>query len=116
VPGSPNDFADLAGNRAEPYRFSFTTAVGPTLGQTTVDKRTLREAMIRAFSTEELEILCNDVQDGLAGDGIDLQVNLDVVGGGAKPMQVLNLIEYLSRRGYLDYLVKAVRETRPGII
>jgi hypothetical protein len=82
----------------------------------TVDKRTLRGAMIKAFSTDELEILCSDVQDGLADDGIELQVNLDVIGGSSKPMQVLNLIEFLDRRGYLAYLENAVREARPGII
>lgn len=83
---------------------------------TTVDKRTLREAMLKAFSSDDLELLCSNVQDSLADSGIGLQVNLDVVGGNSKPMQVLNLIEYLNRRGYLDYLVKAVREERAGLI
>jgi hypothetical protein len=81
-----------------------------------VDKRKLRDAMIKAFSTDEIEILCSDVQVDLGRDGIDLMVNLDVIGGGSKPIQVLNLIEYLDRRGYLPYLVKAVRQARPGII
>lgn len=86
------------------------------VGQAPVNKRELREAMLKGFSSDELEFLCRNVQDSLADVGIELQVNLDVVGGGSKPMQVLNLIEYLSRRDYLDYLVKAVREARPGII
>lgn len=81
-----------------------------------VDKRTLREAMLKAFTTDDLKILCSNVQDSLADSGIELQVNLDVIGGSSKPMQVLNMIDYLSRRGYLDYLVKAVREERPGLI
>lgn len=89
---------------------------GPKPDPITVDKRTLREVMIKAFSTEDLEILCSDVQDALGDAGIDLQVNLDLIGGGGKAMQALNLIEYFSRRGYLDYLLKAVREARPGII
>ena len=72
--------------------------------------------MLKAFSSEELEILCSNMQDSISDAGIDLHVNLDVVGGNSKPMQVLNLIEYLSRRGYLDYLVRAVREERPGLI
>ncbi len=92
------------------------TGPGPKPDSTTVDKRALREAMIKAFSTEDLEILCSDVQDALGDAGIDLQVNLELVGGSGKAMQVLNLIEYFSRRGYLDYLLKAVREARPGII
>ena len=82
----------------------------------TVDKRTLGDAMIRAFSTADLEILCSDVEANLARDGTELQVNLDMVGGGNKPLQVLNLIEYLDHRGHLGYLVDAVREARPGII
>jgi hypothetical protein len=116
VPATPNDFADLAGTRAEPYRFSFTTEGGPVPGPTTVDVRTLRQVMIGAFSATELEMLCNDVQLGLADAGIMLQVNLDIVGGGSKAIQVLNLIQYLDRRGYLGYLVKAVREARPGLV
>ena len=100
-----------------------TVPIGPsqappcgTVGTTANDKRTLREAMIKAFSTDDLELLCSNVQDSLADAGIELQVNLDVIGGSSKPMQVLNLIEFLSRRGYLDYLVKAVRDERPGLI
>jgi len=81
-----------------------------------VDKRMLRDVMNKAFSSGDLDILCSDIQESLRQDGIELQVNLDVIGGSSKPLQVLNLIEYLDRRGYLAYLEKAVREARPGII
>jgi hypothetical protein len=87
-----------------------------TKGVAPVDKRALREAMMKAFSTDEIEILCSDVQEALADAGIELQVNLDVVGGNSKGVQVLNLITYLERRGYLGYLEQAVREARPGSI
>ena len=93
---------------------SFSKSIGRQ--PAAVDKRMLREVMNKAFSTGDLDILCSDVQENLRQNGIELQVNLDVVGGGSKPLQVLNLIEYLDRRGYLAYLEKAVREARPGII
>jgi hypothetical protein len=81
-----------------------------------VDKRTLREAMVQFFDMGELAALCLDVQEALKDAGIDLEVNLDMVGGEGKRTKVLNLIEYLSRRGYLPYLVSAVRNARAGII
>jgi len=87
-----------------------------TKGGAPVDKRALREAMMKAFSMDEIEILCSDVQEALAQDGVELQVNLDVIGGDSKGVQVLNLITYLERRGHLGYLEQAVREARPGIV
>jgi hypothetical protein len=117
VPASPDDFMDLAGVRAEPIRFSFTTeAPTSVLPPVAVDKRALREAIIKNFGQTDLDLLCADVEQDLANDGIDLQVNTAIVGGNSLPAQVLNLIQYLDRRAYLDYLVKAVRRARPGII
>jgi len=84
--------------------------------RTAVDKRALREAMLQALSLEDLEILCADVEQDLADDGIGVQVNLEMVGGTGKAGKTLNLIQYLDRRGYLAYLVTAVRRVRPGII
>ncbi len=81
-----------------------------------VDKSALREAIIRSFGATDLDLLCADVEQDLANDGIELQVNTAVVGGDSLPGQVLNLIQYLDRRGYLDHLIKAVRRARPGII
>jgi hypothetical protein len=88
----------------------------PGTAAASFDKRALREAMIPAFSIADLEILCDDVEADLESDGVKLQVNLETVGGSSKPAQVLNLIQYLDRRGYLAYLVAAVRRVRPGII
>jgi hypothetical protein len=81
-----------------------------------VDPRTLRNAMVKDFGVEDLGVLCADVQSDLKDAGIDLQVNLEIVGGEGKTIKVLNLIQYLDRRGYLGYLVAAVRRARPGII
>jgi len=76
----------------------------------------LREAIVRAFNLEELEILCAEVEQDLHDDGIELPVTLDVVGGRSEPNKAHNLIGYLDRQGHLAYLVNAVRRVRPGII
>ncbi len=102
------DLERIAGQLADPTR---SRPAGDA-----VDKSALREAIIRSFGATDLALLCADVEQDLANDGIELQVNTAVVGGDALPAQVLNLIQYLDRRGYLDYLIKAVRRARPGII
>ncbi len=84
--------------------------------KTVVDKRALREAMVQAFNFEELGILCADVQQDLANDGLQVAVDLEMVGGSTKSGKALELINYLDRRGYLSYLVRAVRLHRPGVI
>ena len=81
-----------------------------------VDRSALRKKIVGAFRTEDLDLLCSDIESALAADGITLQVNLDMVGGGSKAVQVLRLIEYLDNRGHLPYLVAAVREQRPGLV
>ena len=122
TPAHPGYFSDLAGNRAEMITFGFTTVadlgapIPAPVSNGAIDKRALREAMIQAFSVEELEVLCADIQDELATAGISLPVSLAMVGGNGKAAQVLNLIQYLDRRGYLSYLMKAARVARPGII
>ncbi len=83
---------------------------------TTIDKLTLRNVIIQKYNEDELQLLCSDVEEALTRDGITEQVNLELVGGGTKPGKVLNLIQYLERRGYLDYLVAEVRRSRPGLI
>ena len=95
---------------------AISSAAPPIPEAAAVDKTSLRKAMVKAFSTGELEILCSDIQTGLADDGIELQVSLGAVGGSGIEVQVLNLIEYLDRRGHMAYLVDAVRQARPGII
>jgi hypothetical protein len=87
----------------------------PTWQRTATDKRALREAIVAVFTLEELEALCADTEQDLSDNGIALQVDLEIVGGTTKTAQVLRLIEHLDRRGYLDYLVRAVRRRRPGI-
>jgi hypothetical protein len=85
-------------------------------GRLAVDKRALRQALVEGFDVEEVETLCADVQQDLDEDGIALQVSLEMVGGTGKTARVRRLVDYLDRRGYLGYLVDAVRQERPGTI
>jgi Effector-associated domain 7 len=78
-----------------------------------IDRRRLRDVLMNAFSLDDLVSLCLDIQEALRNDDIDLSVNLDLF-GDSKLNKVLGLIEYLDRRNYLVYLVKVVRELRPG--
>lgn len=86
-----------------------------------VDQRVLRMAMVNFFSLEEIEAICADVEHALEAAGIrvmgrPIPVSLEMVGGSSKQGKVLNLIQYLDRRGYLGYLVSVVRMHKPGII
>lgn len=82
-----------------------------------IDTRALRVAMVNAFSREELDALCFDLQEELRADGIyDGPISLEVVGGNSKTALVLNLIQYLERRMLLPHLVDMVRSSRPGIV
>ena len=85
-------------------------------GRPAVDERALRQVVVENFDLEEIETLCADVQQDLDEDGIALQVSLEMVGGTGKTARVRRLIDYLDRRGYLGYLVGAVRRERPGTI
>jgi len=83
---------------------------------TSVNKSVLRESIVKHFSLEDLEIICADIEQTMADDGLKLQVDLEIVGGVGKAAKVLKLIEYLDRRGFLSYLVNAIRRAHPGII
>jgi metacaspase-1 len=80
-----------------------------------INKTELREFILQYFSLEDLQILCTDIHENMLRDQISLLVNLDMVGGGSFPVKVQNLIDYLNRRGYLNYLVECIRMSRPGI-
>lgn len=81
-----------------------------------VNRTALRKALVRGFSLDELEVLCQDVRQELADDGVDLDLDLDSLGGREVPEETLaqRLIDHLDRRGYLSYLVQRVRVERPG--
>jgi len=73
-----------------------------------VDRRALRKQLIEQFTLEGLQVLCADIEQGLADNSIELQVNLDLVGGTSQEARALNLIKYLENKGYLEYLIRAV--------
>lgn len=81
-----------------------------------IDRRALREAMIEHFSAEELATLCEDIEQDLAANGIDLRVNFEDIAGYGKEGKVRELIGYLERRGQLPALLAAVRRERPGSV
>ena len=110
-PGDPGKDVSISPCLGEEKPTSSTT---PAWHRTIPDKRALREAIVAAFTLEELEALCADIGQDLSDDGIALQVDLEIVGGTTREGQVLRLINYLDRRGYLDYLVRAVQQLRPG--
>ena len=83
-----------------------------------ISKVSLRKAILHSFSVEEEAVLCADIQQALADDGVELDLDLDILGSRTQGEEAiaLNLIEYLDRRGYLGYLVRCARRERPGII
>ncbi len=69
-----------------------------------VNKISLRENMNRYFSLDEIESLC-----------FDLGVDFENIGGSSKPGKVLELIQYMERRGRLDELAGACAKSRPNV-
>ena len=81
-----------------------------------VNQVALRRAMVKRFGPpENLDIVCQTVEQALEDSGVDLEVNLEVVGGSTLEAKTLNLIRYLDHRGYLLYLLAALREEAPEI-
>ena len=78
-----------------------------------IDQRALRIMMTQHLSPTDLDAVCQTAQNLLKKDGIDLLVNVSMVGGSNLPAQILNLIQYLDRREYLGYLAAALRLERP---
>jgi nucleoside phosphorylase len=76
--------------------------------------RHLRLTLVQNFTLSELELLCSDIGAEFSVDQITETISLDLIGGDGKEHTVLKLIEYLDRRGYLDYLIRAVRKARPN--
>jgi hypothetical protein len=88
----------------------------PHLSRTEVDKSELRRRMLKSFDRERLEILCADINARLERDGNEVRVSPEIVGGRSLEAIILNLIDYLDRRGLLTSLLDVVRKTQPGLI
>jgi len=84
----------------------------------TMDRRALREAMVRAFNSDDLRLLCADIEQSLGAAGIHEPINLDVVGGTGKGLevQILELIGYMDRHHWYVHLDDAVRAARPDLL
>ena len=83
---------------------------------TAVDLVKLRDLIVARKNLEDLELLCDDVEQEMRNDGIELAFNMDMVGGQGKPVRVKRLIEYLNSRGKLAYLARRIRKEFPGEI
>jgi hypothetical protein len=111
-------FRDLNGNRARTCKIVFTTGTQPdkATGAENVDQVALRKAMVKRFLPPySLDTVCQVVEQLLKESGIQLQVNMALVGGATLETQALNLIQYLDRPGYLSYLLAALHEEAPEI-
>jgi hypothetical protein len=75
-----------------------------------LDRPALRRAMRDALSLDDLEMLCADITARLRNAGQSLTVSVGIVGGGGLEITVLNLIQYMDRRGLLQVLLDALRE------
>jgi hypothetical protein len=76
------------------------------------DKMTLRTFLIDNFNSPELELLCSDISSELERLGKLEKVDLDTIGGSSKPIQVLNLIGWMERRGWYDILWRCARSAK----
>ncbi|GCE27581.1 hypothetical protein KDA_30650 [Dictyobacter alpinus] len=90
-------------------------SASPTMSQLShIQLNKLRKVLVDAFTIDDLELLCSDIEQDLKNDGIDLKVNLDIVGGKGQEIRCHNLLTYLNRRGYLQYLITATLKVRPN--
>ena len=80
-----------------------------------VNKRSLRSALMKGFAESELQVLCADIKEDLKHEGVDLNLDLEIVGGTNKENKIVNLIEYLERRDLLEYLVTAAQQERRNL-
>jgi hypothetical protein len=71
---------------------------------TAVPRPELRRVMSAAFSTSELKLFCDNLSDRLGQ-----RVGVDELGGETKEMIVLNLIQFLDRRGMLQGLLDELK-------
>lgn len=67
-----------------------------------VDRKLLRDILIKHFGESELEDLC-----------FELNVDYESLGGEGKAAKARELIEYMENRGRFDELVQKTRELRP---
>src|SRR5581483_7549521 len=75
----------------------------------------LREAIVRAFTIGELEVLCYDLAQNLRLDGINVSVSPEILEGTSLREKVQSLINYCERHGILEPLIRTVLHLRPNL-
>jgi hypothetical protein len=80
-----------------------------------IDDTALREAVIRAFTLEELRLLCADIRQALRRNGIDQPFSLDMLEGAGLSGKAQSLIDHCERRGWRSYLITEIRNARPNL-
>jgi nucleoside phosphorylase len=109
--------ASLSTENAAAGKTHSTIRMRPTIHQNELipNKADLRRLLLQAFDRERLELLCADINARLQNEKTEVRVTPEIVGGRGLEAIILNLIEYLDRRGLLHYLLEAVRNIQPGI-
>jgi len=72
-----------------------------------VNRTALRRELLAAYDRTRLSLLCADISERLRQARVGERVDLDIVGGDKLEKIILNLIEYLDRRGWLQHLLDA---------
>ena len=80
-----------------------------------VDYTSLREAIVRAFTLEELRLLCADIRQALRRNGIDQPFSLDMLEGVGLSGKAQSLVDYCEMRGWRSYLITEIRKARPNL-
>lgn len=92
-----------------------TPPVTPAQAMPDANETAFRRWLMQHFSTDDLKILCADVQAALARDGITLSLSLDLVGGDGLENRCHNLINYLRQRGHFPALQRVAYAARPHV-
>ena len=82
-----------------------------------VNHQLLRKKIIDNFKPNELEVLCDDIEANMIGDGETTHLSLNMFGLNRPVMNLVNdIIKYLYNRNLLPYLIDAIQLERPGLL
>lgn len=105
-------------------RIDAKRTTGPSIGRELlkagptqkIEKPKLRQILVERFNRAELDMLCSDLEHELTAKGIEIRINLDIVGGEGMESICQRLVEFLFRRSQLASLVELIEKLRPGSI
>jgi hypothetical protein len=107
-----NTQAPSSGSSSSTSRTKVKPKLPSEITEPAPDKMTLRTFLINNFNSAELEELCFSIMGELERLGKPEKVDLDTIGGSSKPIQVLNLIGWMERRGWYDILWRCARAAK----